>query len=184
MLYYTSAQTDNDLQGILALQKANLATNLTADEITSQGFVTVIHGFQDLKKLNNTEPHIIAKDDDTIVAYLLAMTAAAKDDIPVLRPMFQMFDKVTLHNKPVSSYRYIVVGQVCVDKAYRGQGVLDNCYAAYCNRFKHKYNFAITEIATRNTRSIAAHGRIGFAEVHRYTAPGGEEWSIVFWNWR
>ncbi len=184
MLLYTSAKTESDLKGILSLQQANLASNLSTDEISSQGFVTVVHSFADLKKMNDAEPHIIAKDGDKVIAYLLAMTPAAKDDIPVLKPMFQIFDAIQFNSQPVSSFQYIVVGQVCVDKEYRGQGVLDNCYLAYRNKFSPKYDFAITEIATRNTRSLAAHGRIGFTELHRYKTPDGDEWSIVIWDWK
>lgn len=183
MLSYTQAQTLHDLKGILALQKANLAANLSAEEIAAQGFVTVVHSLADLQKMNDVEKHIVAKDGENVIAYLLAMTAAAKEDIPVLRPMFALFSSIPFHGQPISAYRYIVVGQVCVDKAYRGQGVFDNCYRAYRDAFKPGYAFAITEIATRNSRSIAAHKRIGFNELHRYAAPDGEEWSVVVWKW-
>ena len=97
--------------------------------------------------------------------------------------MFAIFDNIYFNNKPVSAYNYIVVGQVCVDKAFRGQGVLDNCYEAYERAFNDKYDFAITEIAVRNNRSINAHKRIGFSQLHSYTAPDGEKWSIVIWKW-
>ena len=183
MITYTTAETDNDLNGILSLQKANLASNLTSKELPSQGFVTVVHSFEDLKNMNEIEPHIIAKSDDKVIAYLLAMTSASKDNIPVLKPMFAIFDNIYFNNKPVSAYNYIVVGQVCVDKAFRGQGVLDNCYEAYERTFNDKYDFAITEIAVRNNRSINAHKRIGFSQLHSYTAPDGEKWSIVIWKW-
>ena len=183
MIIYTTAQTDNDLNGILSLQKANLASNLTNEELASQGFVTVVHGFEELRRMNYIEPHIIAKRDDKVIAYLLAMTSASKEKIPVLEPMFEVFDSIYFNNKPVSAYNYIVVGQVCVDKAFRGQGVLDNCYEAYKKTFKDKYDFAITEIAIRNTRSINAHKRIGFRQLHTYAAPDGEQWSLVVWKW-
>ena len=133
--------------------------------------------------MNEIEPHIIAKSDDKVIAYLLAMTSASKDNIPVLKPMFAIFDNIYFNNKAVSAYNYIVVGQVCVDKAFRGQGVLDNCYEAYERTFNDKYDFAITEIAVRNNRSINAHKRIGFSQLHSYTAPDGEKWSIVIWKW-
>ena len=129
------------------------------------------------------ERSIVAKKGDTVIAYLLAMTAASKADIPVLIPMFEIFEKIQLHNKPVSQYNYLVVGQVCVDKAYRGQGVLDNCYTAYRNHFRKKYDFAITEIAAKNLRSINAHKRIGFSEILKYRSPDKQEWSIVIWEW-
>ena len=154
MIIYTTAKTVQDLEGILALQQANLTPNLSSEEIASQGFVTVVHSLADLQNMNKIEPHVIAKKDDVVIAYLLAMTPASQNDIPVLRPMFNLFNTIELNNKIVSSYRYIVVGQVCVDKAFRAQGILDQCYQFYRQVFKDKYDFAITEIATRNIRSV------------------------------
>lgn len=183
MIIYTTSQTDKDLLDIIALQKSNLPGNLTAEEIQSQGFVTVVHSLEVLKKMNDIEQSIIAKDNDKVIAYLLAMTEKSKDDIPVLAPMFGLFGSIMAGDKPLAAYRYLVVGQVCVDKDYRGKGILDSCYQAYKEHFKDKYDFAVTEIATRNLRSINAHKRIGFVEMHRYAVPGGEEWSIVAWDW-
>lgn len=183
MLQYTSATTKDDLKGILALQKQNLATALPDEEKQSQGFVTVVHSLDDLERLNNIEKHVIAKEGESVMAYLLAMTEASKEDIPVLRPMFAVFEELSFAGKPLSHFRYIVVGQVCVDKRYRGKGVLDNCYAFYKTTFQPAYDFAITEIDVTNLRSLAAHKRIGFQELHRYTAPDGKEWAIVLWDW-
>jgi hypothetical protein len=120
MIIYTSAKSDNDLEGILALQKANLPSSITKEELQSQGFVTVVHSLDDLRKMNEIESHIIAKSDDKVIAYLLAMTSASKNNIPILKPMFQMFDSIDFNGNSVSSYQYIVVGQVCVDKYFRG----------------------------------------------------------------
>ena len=183
MIHYTTSVTKNDLQGILKLQKANLSAALSKEEIKSQGFVTVMHNYDELKKLNEIEKHIVAKEDDKIIAYLLAMTKQSKYEIPVLIPMFEMFDTIFFEGKLISLYNYIVVGQVCVDKKYRAQGIIDNCYAFYRDHFKSKYDFAITEIASTNMRSINAHKRIGFQEIHRYVA-NNTEWSIVLWNWK
>jgi|RhiMetdeSRZDD1v2_1073273.scaffolds.fasta_scaffold13347_4 predicted GNAT superfamily acetyltransferase len=184
MITYTTSKTDNDLKQILELQKRNLAMNLTREQIASQGFVTVSHSFTDLKKMNHIEEHVIAKHDDRVIAYLLAMTLCSKSDIPVLVPMFDMFEEIEFRNKKVSAYRYIVVGQVCVAEGFRGKGILDTCYATYRDFFETKYDFAITEIASRNQRSLNAHKRIGFETIHEYEAPDGEMWSIVLWNWK
>lgn len=178
-LIYTTAKSEADLLGIIELQKNNLAGNLTEEEKLQQGFVTVVHSLGVLKKMNDIEQHVICKAGNKVVAYLLAMTAAAKNDIPVLIPMFEMFKSVYHKGKAVSDYNYIVVGQVCVDKNYRSRGILDKCYETYKTCMKEKYDFAITEIATRNQRSVKAHQRIGFAEVEQYTSPANEEWSIV-----
>jgi len=183
MITYTTSKSIEDLAGIIELQKENLPSNLTKEEIFREGFVTVVHSLEDLKKMNAIEQSVIAKDKGKIIAYLIAMTSKSKDDIPVLIPMFANFGNIKLHNKTLSAYNYIVVGQVCVAKGFRGQGILDNCYAEYKKQFKRKYDFAITEIATKNLRSINAHKRIGFTEVCRYKVPHNEEWSIVIWEW-
>ena len=183
MIVYTTSQNDNDLTGILSLQRLNLAMNLDKKEIESQGFVTVLHRLVDLQKMNAIEQHIIAKDNDTVVAYLLAMTEKSKSDIPVLVPMFELFESIQYKNKLLSQYNYMVVGQVCVDKRYRGQGVLDKCYDLYVKTFRPRYDFAVTEIATSNQRSLNAHKRIGFKTIHEYVAPDGEKWAIVVLEW-
>jgi len=183
MITYTTSKTQEELEQILALQKQNLAVRLTVEEITAQGFVTVSHRYEDLYKMNEREAHVIAKDNDRVIAYLLAMTVHARFDIPILRPMFEMFEEVMYQQKKIADYNYMVVGQVCVAAGYRGQGIFDACYAAYKNYYKDKYDFAITEIATRNQRSLNAHKRVGFKTIHTYIAPDGEEWNIVLWEW-
>lgn len=184
MLNYTTSNTKDDLTGILDLQKANLPNALSKEEIRNQGFVTVNHSYEELKNLNDIEKHIIAKDGDKIIAYLLAMTERSKSEIPILIPMFEIFGQVFFAGTRISDYNYIVVGQACVDKQYRGQGILDNCYSAYKNHFIGKYDFAITEIASTNTRSLSAHKRIGFNEIHRYVAADKTEWCVVLWDWK
>jgi hypothetical protein len=183
-LTYTIAKTDNELKGIMELQKQNLPSVLSKEEIASQGFVTVVHSLIDLQKMNAIEQHIICKDEEKVVAYVLAMTTAARNDIPILIPMFDLLETLEYKVKKVSEHAFIIVGQVCVGKDYRGQKVFDQCYSAYRNNFQQRYDFALTEIATRNTRSMQAHARVGFIELHRYTAENGEAWSLVIWPWK
>jgi len=183
VINYTLARTKEELLGILDLQKINLSSALTKDEIVSQGFVTVNHSYNQLKNLNDIENHIIAKDNDKVIAYLLAMTQQSRFDLPILIPMFEQLEKISFRNKLISEYNYIVVGQVCVDKLYRGKGILDKCYATYKNQFGTKYDFAITEIVCTNLRSLHAHKRIGFIEIDTYKSNDKTEWCIVLWDW-
>jgi L-amino acid N-acyltransferase YncA len=184
MMEYTVSVSEKDLKEILELQKENLAPNLSPTEIKTQGFLTLAHSYEQLKKLNDFEKHVIVKDNDRVIAYLLAMTNRSKFDLPLLIPMFNIFNEIPYRDKTVSDYNYIVVGQACIQKNYRGQGILENCYSNFKNRFINKYDFAITEIASLNLRSLNAHSRIGFREIHRYTDPFNTEWAIVIWDWK
>lgn len=183
MVQYVQVTTEAELMGILHLQQRNLAPNLTEAEKKSQGFLTVSHTLDILKKMHAIEPSIIAKDGELVIGYALAMTPATKTDFPILIPLFDLFDRIEYKGKPISTYNYMIVGQTCIDKTYRGKGVLQKLYAAYINRFRSNYNFAITEIATKNLRSRHAHEKIGFQTIHEYSAADGIGWSVVLLEW-
>ena len=184
MINFSTADTIADLEGILQLQQANLVLNLPADEVKSQGFLIAAHTLEILSRQNDIERHVVARDSSRIVAYLLAMTKASKHDLPVLVAMFDEFDRILFKGRPVAQCNYLVVGQACVDKRYRGTGILDDCYRAYRDLYSERYDFAITEIAEANHRSLRAHQRIGFEEVHSYVDPRGTEWRICCWDWK
>ena len=79
--------------------------------------------------------------------------------------------------------RYYVMGQVCVAKAFRGKGVFDLLYQAHRRHLDAQYDCSITEVATRNTRSMRAHDRIGFAVIDRYR-DATDDWALLRWQWR
>lgn len=179
-LHFKTAETYEEFVGILDLQQQNHIKNLDSID---QGFVFAEHSVEDLVKMNSFAPHIIAKDEDLVVAYILGMTVASRYDIEMLIPMFEQFDEIEVNGTPLSAYNYIVVGQVAVAKDYRGQGIFDQCYALYKEVHKNNFDFAITEISERNHRSLMAHYRVGFRELSRYVNEDDEVWIIVAWDW-
>lgn len=184
MVSYKIVSGEEELKGILSLQKANLWENMSPEEIANEGFVTLHHNLNLLKRLNSIEPHLVSKDEGKVIAYVLTMTKKSREEISDLFPMFKEFDKTLYEGKLISEYNYMIVGQVCVDKNYRGSGVFDQIYSAYRKVYSPKYNFAITEIDAANQRSLAAHKRIGFKVVHEYHTRTGKHWFIVIWEWR
>ena len=183
MLTYNTANTKSDLEGILSLQKVNLSEALTKEEMQSQGFVTVSHSYAQLEKLNNVEKHLIAKSNGIVIGYVLAMTQQSKFDLPILRHMFDIFDDIIYNGKRVCDFNYVVVGQACIDKDYRGQGVIDNLYFNYKDYFSNRFDFAITGIASTNSRSLYVHRRVGFKKIHTYLDANNCEWVVVLWSW-
>jgi predicted GNAT superfamily acetyltransferase len=73
------------------------------------------------------------------------------------------------------------MGQVCVDKNYRGQGVFRALYNNMKTIVGSNYNAIITDIDTKNTRSLKAHYTIGFKPWHRFFA-NNQNWEIVIWE--
>jgi RimJ/RimL family protein N-acetyltransferase len=72
------------------------------------------------------------------------------------------------------------MGQICVAKAFRGQGVFDGLYAKMRTICAGEFDFTITEVAARNTRSMRAHERVGFKTLHQYDdTSSGETWRLI-----
>lgn len=174
MITYKLASSSKELQQILTLQEQNLPVNISDTEKQEQGFVTVHHDMAILQKMNDAFPHVIAIHDDKVVGYALSMLDSFKNDIPVLVPMFAEIDKAL-----TSPCKYIVMGQVCVDKAYRGKGIFRGLYAKMKEETTTHFDAIITEIDALNTRSLNAHSAVGFEDLTTYTASSGQVWKVV-----
>ncbi|RTL56105.1 MAG: GNAT family N-acetyltransferase [Sphingobacteriales bacterium] len=183
MLYPTLVSTDDELHQILHLQQLYLRGNNDATEEKEQGFVTVHHSFELLSQLHQLSPSIIVKNDDKVVAYALTMVNECRPLIPVLIPMFEMFDKINYNGKLLHEYKFYVMGQIGVHKDYRGKGLVQMLYDKHKEVYSPQYDFIVTEIATRNTRSIRAHEKIGFKTIHHFT-DATDDWDIVLWDWK
>ena len=71
------------------------------------------------------------------------------------------------------------MGQVCVDKNVRKQGVFSKLYAHLIEATKTDFDYIITEISSKNQPSLKAHAALGFKLVHQHKSPLGEEWNVV-----
>ncbi len=184
VIQYQHPQDDQQLQQILDLQALNLPTSISNEEFQSQGFVTVKHSLELLREMNSVAPQVIAVSDGQVIGYALNMVHAFQERIPVLVPMFQRLATLSYDDRPMTAYRYYIMGQVCVAKSFRGQGVFDGMYQYHRQQFSPHFDFIVTLISTRNQRSIAAHRRVGFQLLHAFTDPGVDDWEIVLWDWR
>ena len=167
---YTYAQSDDELQKIIELQKENIPTAISQEEKESQGFVTVVHSLELLKQMNSPYPHVIAKVDNLVAGYALVMLPSFRNDIPVLIPMFDLIDQLSYQNKLLKDQKYVVMGQICIDKHYRGQGLFSGLYQQLQKQLSPHFDFLITEIAAENLRSLKAHEKVGFQTIKKYHA--------------
>jgi ribosomal protein S18 acetylase RimI-like enzyme len=180
MIKFERAITDDSLWQILDLQKRNLRKNLSEEEIKSQGFLTAEHSFEALKQINDTEPAIVATHHGKVIAYAIAMKKEAAVGMTVFDDLFKTVESLSFKGNPMSSFKYIFVGQLCVDKGFRGQNLVERLYAFYKEQLKHKYDFAITDISENNPRSIKAHQKSGFEIINTFFDNfTGSNWCIV-----
>lgn len=183
-VFFDHARTDADLVGILSLQRANLPEALSEEELRAQGFVTVRHTVDLLRRMNAPWPHIVARDEGGIAGYALVMLPELEPEIPILQPMFEKIRTLEWEGRPIAGLRWFVMGQVCVARRVRGMGVFDGLYRHMRQRMASDFDCVITEISLRNPRSLRAHARVGFRTILEYTDPAGEDWAIVLWDWK
>ena len=183
MLSATTISTAGELQQVLDLQQKYLVTNIDKEEMQSQGFLTVQHTPELLQQMHLLAPSIIIKNESEVVAYALVMLNECRHLVPELVPMFNSFDLLTWKGKLLSEFSFYVMGQICVAKEYRGQGLFDQLYLKHREVYRPRFDFIVTEVATRNKRSLRAHERVGFETIHVYTAEL-DEWAVVLWDWK
>ncbi|MES2773753.1 MAG: GNAT family N-acetyltransferase [Bacteroidota bacterium] len=174
--------TEEELQQILKLQQANTKARLSEAEIMEQGFVTVEHTPEQLQQLHDIHPSVIVKDGDVIAGYALVMPRECAGIVPVLVPAFKALEKLEYKGRSLQNTSWYLMGQVCVAKAYRGQGVFKMLYEGHKQFLQHQYDYCITEISTTNKRSLRAHEKVGFKILHVF-ADATDEWAIVVWDW-
>lgn len=181
MQRYTRATTSDELQQILRLQHVNLPFSISSEERNIEGFVTVQHDFELLRRMNDVCPHIIAKEGEKVMGYALCMHPQFGQEIEVLKPMFAQIYRVT-SRLPASQNQlsnFMVMGQICIDKAYRKQGLFRGLYMTMLREIRPEFNVIITEVDVLNIRSLEAHYAIGFKTLSSYQADE-REWKLIY----
>ena len=166
------AKPGKDLDEILELQRINLPGQLTDEDRKQEGFVTIAHSLELLERMNAVCPHIVARDEGRVVGYALCMHPDFSGEIPILLSMFEMINSI------LADRSYMVMGQVCVDKGYRGKGVFRGLYTAMKEALGDEYELIVTEVDGRNTRSLDAHLAIGFRVIKKYQSDG-RDWYLI-----
>jgi len=186
MVSITTIQSEADIVAILVLQQENLRRNVPIDEQISDGFVTVEHRPDVLRKMNNIARSIIAKNSASeLVGYALTMLPEFALEIPELHTLFFWIKKLEYNGKPLQDYPYYIMGQACVKKRYQGQKIFQQMLHMHRELYSHRYQLLITCVSSENNRSLRAHAGVGFETIYTYSDPIiNETWHILLWDWQ
>ncbi|MDB5221634.1 MAG: hypothetical protein JWN83_301 [Chitinophagaceae bacterium] len=183
MLYATEVTTDDELLQVHVLNRENLKGNLSLEEQEEQGFVTWLYPVSLLQQMHEIAPSIIVKEHDRVVGYALVTPIEAGSFHPDLQTMIDNLETLDYKEKPLSSYSYYIMGQVCIDKDHRGKGIFNMLFQKHKELYSDTYELLVTEISTTNYRSQKAHEKVGFTTIHTYSDVL-DEWNVVVWDWR
>lgn len=177
-----------DVLGIYNLHRENHVSNITAEEAEREGFVSALYSFEQLSEMNISSCGIIAKDPivDRVVGYALA---ADKESLLVknhilLGPLISIIDQIEYRGIPLRNVPYIIVGQLCVAKGYRGMGLVPRMYEAFRDRYSKRFRCCVTDISIKNPRSLRAHVKTGFQILKRFEDCNGSSWDVVLYDFQ
>jgi ribosomal protein S18 acetylase RimI-like enzyme len=179
----TVVTTDDELKQIVELSRKNHRLYIDSDEKEKEGFVSWEYSFDLLKKMQDQQAHVFVKDGNRLVGYALVALKEAGLFHKDLAAMFSNLEEVMYNGKPLSTYKYYVMGQICIDKEYRGKGIFDMLYQQHKKLFKDRFDFVVTEISQSNTRSVRAHEKVGFKTIYTHK-DSIDNWNVVLWDWK
>ena len=161
-----------DYTAILRLQRANYFDNLSVEE-RKEGFLSAEFTEEQVAAMAKDLGIMIAVCADQLAGYLCAFRNEFNHGSPVLAKMLESYDQVEFDGKALSTYRSYIYGPVCVDRGYRGQGLLRGLYEAQKNDLAGKFDVGVAFVARDNPHSLQAHVTgLGMTEVGDFTARG------------
>lgn len=175
--------TPEEVIAIKALQNLNLRVNISQEEAASEGFLTASYTMEYLEAMNADAPSVIAKAGDEVVGYAMVTTKALRDGHELMADLFNTIDRTQYKASRLGEIDYVVVGQLCVAKAFRGMGLVQLMYNHFRDCYAGLFSYLVTDVAQANARSLKAHQKTGFQVIDTLTY-GGIGWDIVLWDWR
>jgi ribosomal protein S18 acetylase RimI-like enzyme len=183
MITITRVSNTSELEAIRNLQQLNLKENISPTEAEDQGFLTASYSMEFLTQMHESSPAIVAKEGDTIAGYALVAVQSVRQHHDLIAGLFDAIDALPFDGKPMAELKYVVVGQLCVAKEYRGMGLVQKMYNHFRDCLQDSYDYCATDVAQANTRSLKAHKKTGFQVAGTLTY-GGVPWDIVVWKWK
>ena len=145
-----------DIESVLALQEQYLVFNLSEEEKKS-GFVTTPFSREQLTYVINNEGLFIAKDNQKIIAYIFAESWDFFSQYPIFEYMISLFPKLSFLDFEINSTSSFQYGPICIDKKYRGQGLIILLFEFMRIHIVKKYPLSLTFINKINIPSLKAH---------------------------
>ncbi|MBU2710792.1 hypothetical protein [Zooshikella harenae] len=169
-----------DIDSTLALHYKYQIDSINEKDKES-GFVTTAFTKEQLTSLIQEEQGLfIAKDGETVVAYVMAASWKFWSSWPMFAHMIKDLPNLTYFGQTLSienSYQY---GPVCIDKHLRGSGTLENIFHFAKKEMSKRYPILVTFINKINTRSFEAHTRkLGLDVVQEFTYNNNDYYELA-----
>lgn len=145
-----------DITAVLDVQAANFIGNLE-DAERRDGFLSVKFTRQQLEEMTGEVGIIVAATGGRLAGYLCASSCEFNRPFPLLAAMMQQFDVIDYHGRSLTSSRVFIYGPVCIDRSYRGRGLLRGLYETLQQEVAGLYDIGVAFVAEDNPNSLRVH---------------------------
>jgi GNAT superfamily N-acetyltransferase len=146
----------DDCTGILALQSANYAGNLSTRE-AEQGFLSAEFTPAQLTAIAGNLGIFVARENGRVIGYLCAHEVTLAPLPPVVEAMLRCARTALCGESALAGARLFVYGPVCIARSHRGRGLARRLLGALQARVAGRYEFGVTLVASANPHSLAVH---------------------------
>lgn len=170
-----------DFDQIISLQKKNYKDNLSEEEKLKEGFISILYTNDELLEISK-EGLLVAEDDKKIVGLMMPLIPSHAKKVPLLKPFIKKFNDYEYNSKKLSSYNWVIAGQVLIDKNFKGLGLAESLWKEFVKLMKTKgYDIILSEISQNNPRSLhVATTKFGFKVLKKYSA-NGYDWYFIYY---
>lgn len=173
--------TVEDIEKVLALHYRYQVDSI-AEEDKKDGFVTTPFTAEQLRSLIDQEQGLfIALDGNEVVAYVMAASWQFWSRWPMFAYMIEGLGTLEYLGQKLSvenSYQY---GPICIDKRYRGSGVLEGIFEFARSQMAPRFPILVTFINKINPRSYEAHTRkLGLEVIAEFSYNNNNYYELVY----
>lgn len=172
--------TTTDIDDILKLH-AKYQIDTIQEEDKKDGFVTTPFTKEELSSLIDQEQGIfIARADGEVVAYVMSASWDFWSKWEMFRFMVSNLDGKQYQDIKITSANSYQYGPVCIDKRYRGSGLLEQIFAFALEKMSKRFEILITFVNKENPRSMKAHRqKIGLDVLSEFEYNGNSYCELV-----
>lgn len=157
----------DDFEKMVILQNKNLASVLKQDD-KADGFLSASFSAEQFKVMDEDLCVVICADEEEVCAYVCVSSVAFNQKVPLVAAMIERFPFIMYEGKTLKTYNHAISGPVCIDKEYRGKGILLNLYQQvklFLQEEHGELDLFTVLIAAENERSVYAHKKLGMEVV-------------------
>lgn len=173
--------TVEDIESVLALHYRYQIDSID-EEDKKDGFVTTPFTAEQLRALIEQEQGLfIAVDGDEVVAYVMTASWQFWSRWPMFACMIEGLGTLEYLGQKLSvenSYQY---GPICIDKRYRGSGVLEGIFEFARSQMSPRFPILVTFINKINPRSYTAHTKkLGLEVITEFSYNNNHYYELVY----